>query len=107
MSGGVEKGVEGVEVDARGPATRRPSGRAEYRCLLSFWARSQNHGARMSIDPLIVDVYHDDGPKDWKALAAAGPPWHGAILKATQGTYYNSAAWFDANWRQVREAGSD
>jgi GH25 family lysozyme M1 (1,4-beta-N-acetylmuramidase) len=59
----------------------------------------------MSIDPLIVDVYQNDGPKDWQALAAVGPPWHGAILKATQGTYYDGAAWFDSNWRAVSAAG--
>ena len=41
----------------------------------------------MSIDPLIVDCYQGDGPKYWPKLAAAGAPWHGAILKATQGTY--------------------
>jgi GH25 family lysozyme M1 (1,4-beta-N-acetylmuramidase) len=61
----------------------------------------------MKIDPLIVDVYRDDGPKNWKALAASGPPWHGAILKATQGTYYDAAAWFDASWREVRDAGGE
>lgn len=58
-------------------------------------------------DPLIVDVYQGDGPKDWQALAAAGPPWHGAILKATQGTYYRDTAWFSPNWRSVRAAGAD
>jgi GH25 family lysozyme M1 (1,4-beta-N-acetylmuramidase) len=56
-------------------------------------------------DPLIVDVYSGDGPKDWAALAAAGPPWHGAILKATQGTYYRDTAWLATNWRSVRAAG--
>ncbi len=59
------------------------------------------------IDPLIVDVYVGDGAKDWRALAAAGAPWHGAILKATQGTYYRGAEWFDAQWRGVRAAGGE
>jgi hypothetical protein len=54
-------------------------------------------------DPLIVDVYQGDGPKDWPALAAAGAPWHGAILKATQGTYYRDTAWLAPNWRSLRQ----
>lgn len=57
-------------------------------------------------DPLIVDVYAGDGAKDWHALAAAGAPWHGVILKATQGLYYNGGSWFAPNWRTVRDAGS-
>lgn len=61
----------------------------------------------MSVDPLLVDVYAGDGPKDWAALAAAGPPWHGAILKATQGTYYRDMAWFQPNWRAIRSVGGD
>lgn len=56
------------------------------------------------VDPLIVDCYQGDGPKDWVALAAAGPPWHGVILKATQGTYYRDTAWLAPNWRAVRAA---
>lgn len=58
-------------------------------------------------DPLIVDCYQGDGPKDWVALAAAGAPWHGAILKATQGTYYRDTAWFSPNWRSIRTVGGD
>jgi GH25 family lysozyme M1 (1,4-beta-N-acetylmuramidase) len=61
--------------------------------------------ARPDIDALLVDVYQGDGGKDWAALAAAGPPWHGAILKATQGTYYRDTAWLAPNWRAVRAAG--
>ena len=41
-------------------------------------------------DPLIVDVsvWQDAtiAPDAWARLAAAGPPWSGAILKATEGT---------------------
>lgn len=55
-------------------------------------------------DPLIVDCYAGDGPKDWSALVAAGPPWHGAILKATQGTYYRDTGWLAPNWTSVRAA---
>lgn len=56
-------------------------------------------------DPLIVDVYEGDGRKDWTALAAAGPPWCGVILKATQGTYYSGGTWFPGQWRLVDLAG--
>jgi GH25 family lysozyme M1 (1,4-beta-N-acetylmuramidase) len=59
------------------------------------------------IDPLIVDCYQGDGPKGWSALAGAGAPWHGAIVKATQGTYYRDTSWLAANWRGVRAAGGD
>jgi lysozyme len=59
----------------------------------------------MKLDPLIVDAYQGDGAKEWAALAAAGAPWHGAILKATQGTYYHDTSWFGQNWRRVRAAG--
>lgn len=58
-------------------------------------------------DPLFVDVYAGDGPKDWHALAAAGAPWHGAILKATQGTYYRDTAWLAPNWRALRQVATE
>lgn len=54
------------------------------------------------VDPLIVDAYEYDGPKDWAVLASAGRPWAGAILKATQGTTYRPLKWFGPNWDQVR-----
>lgn len=57
------------------------------------------------IQPLIVDAYAGDGLKDWEALAAAGAPWHGAILKASQGTYYRDTAWLAPNWQAVRAVG--
>lgn len=56
-------------------------------------------------DPLIVDVYEGDGRKDWAALAAAGAPWCGVILKASQGTYYSGGTWFSGQWRLVDLAG--
>lgn len=56
-------------------------------------------------DPLIVDVYEGDGRKDWMALAAAGDPWRGVILKATQGTYYNGGTWLPGQWRLIELAG--
>lgn len=45
------------------------------------------------IDPLFVDVYPGDGKKDWAAFVAAGAPWHGAILKLSQGMDYQYADW--------------
>lgn len=59
------------------------------------------------VDPLIVDAYVGDGPKDWRALAAAGPPWHGAVIKATQGTYYDGGRWFAENWSALELVGRD
>lgn len=44
-------------------------------------------------DPLFVDVYPGDGPKDWHAYIQAGPPWHGAIFKLTQGLDYAYTTW--------------
>lgn len=58
--------------------------------------------------PLIVDVYAGDlnGKPNWSALAKLGAPWHGAIIKATEGVTYNPP-WFAINWRAVRDAGRD
>ena len=56
-------------------------------------------------DPLIVDAYSGDGWKAWDELVGAGAPWCGAILKATQGTYYDGGVWFPTSWRSVRAAG--
>ncbi len=47
----------------------------------------------MKLDALFVDLYAGDGRKDWRAFCQAGAPWHGAIFKATQGTYYRPP-WF-------------
>lgn len=44
-------------------------------------------------DALFVDVYPGDGVKDWLAYTAAGPPWHGAIFKLSQGIDYSYATW--------------
>jgi hypothetical protein len=44
-------------------------------------------------DPLFVDLYPLDGPKDWNAFIAAGPPWHGAVFKLSQGLRYEYSAW--------------
>jgi GH25 family lysozyme M1 (1,4-beta-N-acetylmuramidase) len=45
------------------------------------------------MDSLLVDCYEGDGTKNWAALAAAGEPWIGARLKASEGTYYRPT-WF-------------
>ena len=55
-------------------------------------------------EPLFPDVYADDNPCDWSAFAAAGPPWSGAILKATQGTTYSSGEWLKTNWLALATA---
>lgn len=57
---------------------------------------------------LFVDVYSGDlhGTPDWKRLAELGAPWHGAIVKATEGTHY-APLWFANNFRAIREAGGD
>jgi hypothetical protein len=62
------------------------------------------------MDPLLVDVYPQDvgGTPDWPALVAAGPPWHGAILKVSEGAggtaawQLNLAAWFRNQWPAIR-----
>jgi GH25 family lysozyme M1 (1,4-beta-N-acetylmuramidase) len=57
---------------------------------------------------LIVDVYEGDldGKPDWGKLAAAGPPWHGAIVKASEGLTYHPA-WFGQQWQAIKQAGGD
>lgn len=58
--------------------------------------------------PLIVDVYAGDvdGRPNWSVLATLGPPWHGAIIKATEGAWY-APRWFDSQWRTLREIAGD
>ncbi|HYM54138.1 MAG TPA: glycoside hydrolase family 25 protein [Solirubrobacteraceae bacterium] len=57
------------------------------------------------MDPLIVDVYAGDlnGAPDWDKLVAAGPPWHGAIIKATEGLHY-APPWFGFQWQAIEQA---
>lgn len=42
-------------------------------------------------EALIVDLYEGDlgGKPDWAKLAAPGPPWHGAIVKVSEGLDYH------------------
>lgn len=63
----------------------------------------------MGIDPLIVDTYAGDGHGQdaITALVKAGPPWHGLVMKATEGTYYpanrpDDREWFLDNWIRAR-----
>jgi len=60
-------------------------------------------------DPLIVDLYAGDlnGKPNIGALVAAGPPWHGLILKATEGTGYDGGSWFQTCWAQARDLAAD
>jgi len=63
-------------------------------------------------DPLLVDLYPYDvgGKPDWPALVAAGPPWHGAIVKVSEGVggivawQTNLSAWFQQQWPAIRAA---
>lgn len=59
-------------------------------------------------DPLIVDVFAGDlnGRPDWAKLAAAGQPWAGAVIKATEGLHY-APSWFGDQWQAIRDAGGD
>jgi hypothetical protein len=59
----------------------------------------------VTIDPLIVDVYAKSPAVDIPKLVAAGPPWHGITLKATEGTYYprqSEKDWFLQHWLPAR-----
>lgn len=47
----------------------------------------------MKFDPLFVDCYPLDGPKDWARFIVAGPPWHGAVFKLSQGLHLEYAHW--------------
>ena len=54
-------------------------------------------------DPLLVDTAYPPDRSCWARLAAAGPPWHGAILKASHGT----RPWggLAPHWAAIRAAG--
>lgn len=58
------------------------------------------------IAPLLVDAYQGDDVKldDWTKLALVGPPWCGAILKASEGTT-NKPEWFVEHWQKVKSGG--
>ena len=58
--------------------------------------------------PLFVDCYQGDlsGKPRWDLLAKLGPPYHGAIVKATEGTWY-SPQWFDSQWHTLRHIAGD
>jgi GH25 family lysozyme M1 (1,4-beta-N-acetylmuramidase) len=57
---------------------------------------------------LIVDVYAGDvkGKPAWDVLTNT-PKYYGAIIKATEGNYYNGGDWFRKNWPAVKDAGKD
>jgi len=63
----------------------------------------------VTLDPLVVDTYAGDGygQDAITKLVEAGQPWHGIILKATEGTYYpanrpHDHEWFLDNWIRCR-----
>jgi len=60
----------------------------------------------MTTDPLFVDVYALDDlpPAPWTTLVSAGLPWCGAVLKNTEGLYYNGGEWFTSNWQSMKMA---
>lgn len=63
----------------------------------------------MIIDPLIVDAYSRDlgGTLDLQKLAAAGEPWNGIILKASEGTSWGSGSWFTKYWPLAKSVAVD
>lgn len=46
-----------------------------------------------TISPLFVDVYPGDRKCDWARYIAAGPPWHGAIFKLSEGLQFEYCDW--------------
>jgi len=62
-----------------------------------------------TVSPLIVDVYENDlgGRLDIASLVAAGPPWHGIILKASEGTFYTGGQWFRTHWPEAKDLAGD
>lgn len=59
--------------------------------------------------PLVIDIHALDigGTPDIAALVAAGPPWHGIILKATEGIGYTGGDWFQTYWPAARDLAGD
>lgn len=54
---------------------------------------------------LLVDIYWNDlGARPPFEAVAAQPGYAGAIIKATEGTSYAKAHWFETNWSRVRDA---
>jgi GH25 family lysozyme M1 (1,4-beta-N-acetylmuramidase) len=58
---------------------------------------------------ILSDFYakDDGGHPNITALVAAGRPWCGVVLKATEGTYYSSGDWLKTVWAQARTAAAD
>lgn len=63
------------------------------------------------ISPLLVDVSPWQPRPNWAVLEKLGPPWHGAIVKVSEGlsvaTAKGDTGWFERNFRAVREVGGD
>lgn len=58
----------------------------------------------MTVDPLLVDTAYPPDRSCWARLAAAGPPWHGAILKASHGTRRWTEGRLATHWPAIRGA---
>lgn len=69
-------------------------------------------------DPLIIDVSSHSrdtlSPSSWTELDLIGAPWHGVIVKATEGIGASGkswertlAAWFSDHWPAIRTRGGD
>lgn len=62
-------------------------------------------------DPLLIDLspWSRQQPRHWFELAAAGAPWHGGIIKSSEGhhTYerWRDEEWFAPHWRAIAGAG--
>lgn len=60
----------------------------------------------MSNDRFLVDFYQGDRIGNLSLLAAAGDPWIGSIVKASEGLGFVSS-WFGDQWRRLRELAPD
>lgn len=54
-----------------------------------------------SVDPLWVDLYAGDNNDPHWGLLQLNKQYYGAIIKATEGTYYNGGKWFTDNWKAI------
>lgn len=64
-------------------------------------------------EPLLVDIspWSRTKPSQWRDLAAAGPPWTGGIVKASEGAVdyarWRGAPWLGPHWSALGDAGGD
>lgn len=53
------------------------------------------------LDPLFLDIYAGDNNAPAWGLVFNDARYSGAIIKATEGTYYNGGKWFKDNWKAI------